>query len=222
MRGARARVTTVAFLAALAAARRPGDRQLEALRQQVHVKADGTPNDMDLRGNGQPRGELQAVLAAGCFWGVELAFARLPGVLRTEVGYAGGHVPNPTYDLVTRTETGHAEAVRITFDSGQLTFRKLLQVFFDIHDPTTVNRQGNDVGSQYRSAIFHHDKDQLFDAVDAIHAESQRLGAHVVTTIEALEGVEGFTPAEEYHQAYLAKLGQSDQKGATEAIRCYG
>ena len=179
-----------ALLIASAAAygKQPGERQLEVLRrQQVAIKADGSTGTAAV-----------AVLAAGCFWGVELAFARLPGVLKTEVGYTGGTVASPTYQLVSRGTTMHAEAVRVTYDSSVLTLNDLLSVFWDVHDPTTLNRQGNDVGTQYRSAIFFATDDERTVAERAIAAESARLGRNVATTVEPLGE---FTPAEEYHRA---------------------
>lgn len=192
----------------------PGDRQLLALRQRVSVDAHAdtreTPTTDDTR---------EAVFAAGCFWGVELAFARLPGVVRTEVGYVGGHTKAPTYRQVSRGDTMHAEAVRIQYDARETTYETLLGVLFDIHDPTTKNRQGNDVGTQYRSAIFYADEWERTAALSAIKNEENRLGKKLATTVEPLAD---FTTAEEYHQAYLVKGGQTDSKGAEDPIRCYG
>lgn len=238
----RPRLFAAACVVALAGGSRPlGERQRELLlrdaetaRQVVLDARDGTAY---LEPGPKPDGEVQwvaqayvadddddgvAVLAAGCFWGVELAFARLPGVLRTEVGYAGGFEPKPTYATVSKGETGHAEAVRITFDPGILTFEELLGVFFDIHDPTMLNRQGNDVGSQYRSTIFYRNRKQKLDAFEAIKEETERLDDFVVTSIEPLDGNSAFVPAEERHQRYLARKGQSEAKGETAPIRCYG
>ena len=233
--------------------KQPGERQLELLGRQVTVTAQG---------GSEERSPSVAVLAAGCFWGVELAFARLPGVLSTEVGYTGGQVANPTYQSVSTGETNHAEAVRVTYDSSLLSLRELLGAFFDVHDPTTRNRQGNDVGTQCarrpfhsyarplalclvartpsvfyctlrlnsccaslvwlcadRSAIFVSSDEERAVAEAAIESERQRLGKRVATTVEPLAV---FTPAEAYHQEYLAKKGQPATKGSTEAIRCYG
>lgn len=154
-----------------------------------------------------------------CFWGVELAFARLPGVISTQVGYTGGQTANPTYKTVTTGRTGHAEAVRVTYRPSEISLSHLLDVFFDCHDPTTKNRQGNDVGTQYRSAIFYGNAGEMSEANKAISREEERLGRKVATQLEPLGA---FYAAEDYHQSYLAKLGQSDAKGSTQPIRCYG
>lgn len=175
----------------------PGERQKEILRRQVAIAADGS--------SGAPMQQATAVLAAGCFWGVELAFARLPGVLTTEVGYTGGKTAKPTYQDVTRGDTMHAEAVRVVYDAAVLPLRDLLSVFFDAHDPTTPNRQGNDVGTQYRSAIFVDGADERAVAEAAIEAERQRLGRRVATTVESLGP---FTPAEGYHRARPTPRGR--------------
>ncbi|EOD11027.1 methionine sulfoxide reductase [Emiliania huxleyi CCMP1516] len=166
-----------------------------------------------------PRQVASLVVAAGCFWGVELAFARLPGVISTEVGYIGGSTPRPTYSAVSKGKSGHAEAVRIIFDASTIGLTTLFGVFFDVHDPTTLNRQGNDVGTQYRSAIFYSDERQRLAAQTAIEREAERLGTPLATT---LERADTFWPAEDYHQAYLEKGGQSAAKGEQTPIRCYG
>lgn len=175
---------------AAGAGKEPGERQLDVLRRKVAVSADGSSAAEE---------KATVVVAAGCFWGVELAFARLPGVLATEVGYTGGVTTNPTYQTVSSGATRHAEAVRVTYDAAIISLGDLLRVFYDIHDPTTVNRQGNDVGTQYRSAIFYADAEQRGEAEKALVDESLRRGhAGVVTTIEPLKE---FTPAEDYHRA---------------------
>jgi len=125
----------------------------------------------------------------------------------------------PTYQAVSRGDTMHAEAVRVSFDASVISMGELLDVFFDAHDPTTLNRQGNDVGTQYRSAIFVASDEDRAVAERAVEGESAKLGRRVATTIEPLGE---FTPAEEYHQAYLARRGQSDRKGEEAPIRCYG
>ena len=217
-------MTVLAALAALLALLTPagagkpvGERQLALLQRHETVGAVAVSRDDD------DVVEQVAVLAGGCFWGVELAFARLPSVLRTEVGYAGGHESSTTtYDQVSKGQTGHAEAVRITFDASRVSFKELLGVFFDIHDPTTMNRQGSDVGSQYRSTIFFHDQDQAIDATEVIEEEAKRTGKFVITFVEPLTDGAAFVPAEPYHQGYLAGKGQSAAKGETEPIRCYG
>jgi len=147
-----------------------------------------------------------ATFAAGCFWGVEAAFRRMPGVLATRVGYIGGNKDNPSYQEVCTGRTGHAEAVEVRYDPKQLSYGDLLKVFWENHDPTTLNRQGPDLGSQYRSAIFFHDSEQEKLARSSKEAldKSGRLRRPIVTQI--LEAPV-FYPAEEYHQQYLEKKG---------------
>lgn len=143
-----------------------------------------------------------ATLAGGCFWCLEAVFDELKGVHSVESGYAGGQVPDPTYRQVCDGDTGHAEAVQVTFDPSILSYHDLLTVFFTIHDPTTLNRQGNDVGTQYRSAIFYHDGEQKAIAEQVmreIRAEKIWDGP-IVTELIAFEK---FYPAEEYHQEYF-------------------
>jgi peptide-methionine (S)-S-oxide reductase len=148
--------------------------------------------------------EQKATFGAGCFWGVEAAFRRLDGVSGTRVGYAGGKVENPTYKEVCRDNTGHAEVVEVTYDPEKVPYEQLLAVFWAEHDPTQVNRQGPDVGSQYRSAIFTYDEAQRA-AAEASRAQVQsRLGRSVATTIE---DAPPFWEAEDYHQQYLEKRG---------------
>jgi methionine-S-sulfoxide reductase len=147
---------------------------------------------------------MVAVLAGGCFWGVEDLVRKLPGVLATEVGYTGGTTKGPTYKDVCTGTTGHAEALQIEFDESKLSYKDLLRFFFRIHDPTSLNRQGGDIGSQYRSAIFFADQAQRADAL-AVIAEvnaAQFWKRPVVTTLEP-QGP--FYSAEEYHQDYLQK-----------------
>lgn len=148
-----------------------------------------------------------ATFAAGCFWGVEARFADLPGVLRTEVGYTGGTTPNPTYREVCGHKTGHAEAVRLEYDPERIGYEDLLAAFFAMHDPTTADRQGPDVGSQYRSAVFFQDDDQERTArayVDKLEA-SGRFRSPIVTQIAKASP---FWRAEEYHQRYFEKHGK--------------
>ncbi|MGE4130448.1 MAG: peptide-methionine (S)-S-oxide reductase MsrA [Bdellovibrionales bacterium] len=144
------------------------------------------------------------VVAAGCFWGVEELIRKVDGVLDTEVGYTGGKTENPTYETVKTGSTGHAESIRITFDSAKISRADLLQLFFKLHDPTTRNRQGNDVGSQYRSAIFVSNAEEESVARASIEEalRSGRWSRPVVTTIEPLKT---FYSAEAYHQNYLQK-----------------
>jgi peptide-methionine (S)-S-oxide reductase len=142
-----------------------------------------------------------ATLAGGCFWCLEAVYNQLRGVLSVESGYAGGHIPNPTYQQVCMGSTGHAEVVQITFDPEAITFRDLLEVFFTIHDPTTLNRQGADVGTQYRSAIFYHTPEQK-ETAEQIIAEmngEKIWDAPIVTEVVPLKD---FYKAEDYHQEY--------------------
>ena len=145
-----------------------------------------------------------ATLAGGCFWCLEAAFAQLKGVERVESGYSGGHVPSPSYEDVCTGSTGHAEVVQITFDPQVLPFRDLLHVFFTIHDPTTPDRQGGDVGTQYRSAIFYHTPEQKTDAERVIaELEAEKVWDDpIVTQVTPLEK---FYPAEEYHRDYYRR-----------------
>lgn len=142
-----------------------------------------------------------ATLAGGCFWCLEAVFLRLRGVRRVESGYAGGHVDNPSYRAVCTGETGHAEVVQVEFDPAQISFTELLEVFFAIHDPTTLNRQGADVGTQYRSAIFYQDNAQKQDADRVIKAlNAQKIwDGPIVTEVVPLTK---FYPAEDYHREY--------------------
>ena len=144
-----------------------------------------------------------ATLAGGCFWCLEAVFDELNGVISVESGYSGGHVDNPSYKAVCTGMTGHAEVVQVTFDPSVLSFRDLLTVFFTIHDPTMLNRQGADVGTQYRSAIFYHDDSQRADAEAVIHelTESKLWPNPIITEVVKFEK---FYVAEDYHQEYFA------------------
>jgi peptide-methionine (S)-S-oxide reductase len=155
---------------------------------------------------GGPEGAERATFAAGCFWGVEAAFRQIPGVLRTAVGYTGGDVPSPTYRQVCNSRTGHAEAVEVWFDPAQVSYAQLLETFWQIHNPTTRNRQGLDFGSQYRSAIFCHGADQEAAAASSRDAEQQSRKRKIVTQITPASA---FYRAEEYHQRYLEKHGHA-------------
>lgn len=145
-----------------------------------------------------------ATFAAGCFWGVEAAFHQVPGVLDVVSGYTGGTVENPSYRLVCSDTTGHAEAVEVTYDPQVVSYQKLLDVFWQIHDPTTMNRQGPDVGSQYRSAIFTHGDEQRNIAKLSLAREQQNYAKPIVTEIVEASP---FYHAEEYHQRYFEKNG---------------
>jgi len=148
----------------------------------------------------------KATFAAGCFWGVELTFRQLPGVLSTRVGYTGGDFANPTYQDVCTDRTGHAEAVEVEFDPAKISYEKLLDVFWENHDPTQLTRQGPDVGTQYRSAIFYHSPEQAAEARASKEQveRSHRFSNPVVTQI--LPAAD-FFQAEDYHQQYLEKRG---------------
>jgi methionine-S-sulfoxide reductase len=145
-----------------------------------------------------------ATLAAGCFWGTEEFFRKIPGVLETRVGYTGGHLRNPTYDDTSAGTTGHAESVEIKFDPSKVDYAQLLTLFFKMHDPTTLNRQGNDVGTQYRSAIFFHG-DKQRETAQALMAKIDRSGAWKAKLTTELAPASTFYPAEAYHQHYLVK-----------------
>jgi peptide-methionine (S)-S-oxide reductase len=145
-----------------------------------------------------------ATLAGGCFWCLEAVYEDLKGVERVESGYTGGSVPNPTYEQVCSGRTGHAEIVQITFDPTIVTYRELLQVFFTIHDPTTLNRQGNDVGTQYRSAIFYHTPEQKSTASEVI-AELAQQGVWEDPIVTEVAPLEEYYPAEDYHQEYFRR-----------------
>jgi peptide-methionine (S)-S-oxide reductase len=148
----------------------------------------------------------KATFAAGCFWGVEEAFRQTPGVVKTTVGYTGGAVPDPTYEQVCTGATGHAEAVLVEYDPALITYYGLLQVFWETHDPTTRDRQGPDIGSQYRSAIFFHTSEQEKEARLSVAQleQEERYGSPIVTQIVPADS---FYRAEEYHQQYIAKRG---------------
>ena len=149
-------------------------------------------------------GSQLATLAGGCFWCLEAVYNELRGVESVVSGYAGGHDLSPTYEAVCSGTTGHAEVVQIAYDPAMVSFRELLEVFFTIHDPTTLNRQGNDVGTQYRSAVFYHDEEQRFTAEEVIEemTVAEVWDDPIVTEITALDM---FFEAEEYHQRYFEK-----------------
>jgi peptide methionine sulfoxide reductase msrA/msrB len=155
-------------------------------------------------GTAAAAGASTAVFAAGCFWGTEEYFRRLPGVLSTEVGYAGGTTANPTYKTVSSGSTGHAESLRIVFDPSKISYRDLLRHFFRMHDPTQVDRQGLDIGTQYRSAVFYEDEGQKKKA-EALIAELNAGGKHGKPIATRVVAASAFWPAEEYHQDYLRK-----------------
>jgi peptide-methionine (S)-S-oxide reductase len=147
-----------------------------------------------------------ATFAAGCFWGVEAAFRQVPGVTATRVGYTGGTTTNPTYKQVCTDRTGHAEAVEVSYDPARVSYDDLLRVFWETHDPTQRNRQGPDIGTQYRSAIFYHDPEQE-SAARASKERLERSGVHKQPIVTEIVPAQTFYPAEDYHQQYLEKRG---------------
>jgi len=148
----------------------------------------------------------KATFGAGCFWGVEARFAELPGVLDTAVGYEGGELEHPTYKEVCTDRTGHAEVVEVTFDPSRLPYETLLDAFFAMHDPTQVDRQGPDFGTQYRSVVFAHSDEQARQAKEKI-AELNAMGAYRKPIATRVQPAQTFWKAEEYHQRYLEKRG---------------
>ncbi|OPY19989.1 MAG: methionine sulfoxide reductase A [Methanomethylovorans sp. PtaU1.Bin093] len=148
----------------------------------------------------------KATFAAGCFWGVEANFRRVKGVIATAVGYTGGNFEDPTYEDVCTGRTGHAEAVDILFDPAVVGYAQLLEVFWNIHDPTTANRQGPDIGTQYRSAIFYHDQEQKNTAI-ASKERAQNSGKFKRPIVTEIVPASAFYRAEEYHQQYFEKGG---------------
>jgi peptide-methionine (S)-S-oxide reductase len=160
---------------------------------RIRMKGDFMGNQLEV-----------ATLAGGCFWCLEAVFDELKGVESVESGYSGGHVPNPSYAQVCDDNTGHAEVVRVTFDPQVISYHDLLKVFFTIHDPTTLNRQGNDVGTQYRSAIFYHSPEQKATAEQVIQELTEaHLWDHPIVT--ELTPFKQFYMAEDYHQEYFKK-----------------
>jgi peptide-methionine (S)-S-oxide reductase len=144
----------------------------------------------------------KATLGGGCFWCTEAVFSRVKGVVEVKPGYSGGNVPNPTYEDVCTDKTGHAEVVQITYDPNVISYRELLEIFFSIHDPTTPNRQGNDVGFQYRSIILYHNEEQRKIAEEVIKEVENELGKKVVTEVVPFEA---FYEAEDYHHNFYDK-----------------
>ncbi|MDA1312987.1 MAG: peptide-methionine (S)-S-oxide reductase MsrA [Acidobacteria bacterium] len=155
--------------------------------------------------NGTPRTE-KATFGAGCFWGIEAAFRDLDGVLAAAVGYAGGSLENPSYQDVCSGRSGHTEVVEVEFDPSRVSYEKLLDLFWSSHDPTTVNRQGPDIGSQYRSAIFFHSPEQEAAALKSMEAQD-RSGGYPNPVVTEITPAPKFYRAEEYHQRYLEKRG---------------
>jgi len=180
-----------------------------------------------------PQGQELATFAGGCFWGLQLAFDRVPGVVNSTVGYTGGNDPNPNYNSVCRGRTGHAEAVQVTYDPKEVEYGQLLSCFFEHVDPTTRNRQGGDMGTQYRSAIYYHSEEQReaaaqrFEEVNRLLSKSTFRRAMGSRVVSELAPAGDYFIAEKYHQKYLQKGGrfgrpQSAEKGSNQKIRCYG
>lgn len=149
----------------------------------------------------------KATFGAGCFWGVEAAFRQLKGVISTSVGYAGGSFKNPTYENVCTGQTGHAEVVEVEYDPAKISYDELLKVFWGIHDPTTLNRQGLDIGTQYRSAIFFYNPEQEV-AAEASKEKLQGFGRYKNPIVTEITPASEFYRAEEYHQQYIEKHGR--------------
>jgi peptide-methionine (S)-S-oxide reductase len=150
----------------------------------------------------------KATFGAGCFWGVEAAFRQIEGVTATAVGYEGGRLENPTYEDVCSHTTGHAEVVEVTYDAEQVSYEELLEVFWGKHDPTQLNRQGWDIGDQYRSVIFFHDEEQRA-AAERSKAALEASGRYRRPVVTVVEPAQTFYRAEEYHQRYLEKMGRA-------------
>jgi peptide-methionine (S)-S-oxide reductase len=158
-----------------------------------------------MENNGSPRMEV-ATLGGGCFWCLEAVYQELRGVEKVESGYSGGDIPNPTYRQVCSETTGHAEVVQVTFDPDEVSYRDILEVYFTIHDPTTLNRQGADVGTQYRSVIFYHDEDQKRTAEEVI-SELETEGLWNGPIVTEVAPFDEFYVAEDYHQNYYRNNG---------------
>ena len=143
-----------------------------------------------------------AILALGCFWGPEIKFSKLSGIIKTEVGYCGGNVTNASYEDVCKGKTNHAEVVKLEFDSIKVSYENILNYFFEIHDPTTIDRQGPDIGSQYRSEIFYSNDDQKKIAENVLKKYNKKFNGKIVTKISEFKN---YCKAEQYHQKYLEK-----------------
>lgn len=153
---------------------------------------------------GKPMATKLATFGGGCFWCTEAVFNELAGVEKVESGYSGGHVPDPTYEQVSSGDTGHAEVIQISYDPSKVSYEKLLEVFFKTHDPTTLNRQGADKGTQYRSVIFSHDEDQK-KVAEAVRAKLDASGAYDNKIVTQVAKYDAFYKAEEGHQSYYAR-----------------
>ncbi len=176
----------------------PQVEEVERVGAGASVSADATPQTA-------PAGQAMGYFAGGCFWGVEHFLEQLPGVIDVESGYMGGDVPSPSYEVVSHTDSGHVETVRVTYDPSKIDYRAVTKRFFEIHDPTEVNRQGPDIGKQYRSAVFVNGPEER-KVVEALIGELQQNGYAVAT---AIEQAKTFWPAEDYHQNYYARTGKT-------------
>ncbi len=190
----------LAISVALAGCTEPTDAR------QARADADANTQTTDEGSGAREMATQTATFGAGCFWGVEETFRCTEGVVDTEVGYAGGDKENPTYKEVCSHTTGHAEVVQLQYDPEQITYEKLLKIFFEMHDPTQVNRQGLDIGDQYRSVVFYHNEKQkrAAEKMKAELDESDEYSRPIATQIEAAPT---FWPAEDYHQEYFRKRG---------------
>lgn len=172
----------------------------------VGIRPGDVGKRMDILNAARERGHDLAMFAGGCFWGTEAQFRKQPGVVATAVGYSGGHVPNPTYEMVCSHTTGHAEAVLIEFDPKKTTYAKLVEAFFGLHDPTQKDRQGPDIGTNYRSAIFYYDEAQEQTAKSVRdHLQADKFKARPIQT--QIAKADTFWLAEDYHQQYYEKRG---------------
>lgn len=194
--------------AALARQQRDAALTLAARQAAVAAAAATQPNINlhDTNAKGTKQMTEKATFGAGCFWGVEETFRQTPGVLDTSVGYAGGNLQNPSYQDVCSGRTGHAEVVEVVYDPAKVRYETLLKVFFENHNPTTLNRQGPDVGTQYRSAVFYHSPEQKA-AAETMKAELDKSGVFKKPIVTEVTPAQTFYRAEEYHQQYLAKRG---------------
>jgi len=184
-----------------------------------HVKGILTKKHDPIQNKISKEDSETATFAAGCFWGVQLAFQRVPGVVSSMVGYTAGDKLHPTYQDVCNGDSGHTEAVQMLFNPEVVSYKELLAVLFDRMDPTTLNRQGNDRGTQYRSGIYYHTEDQKEVALNFIKEIQPKYQDKIV--VEVLKA-DKFWPAETYHQKYLEKGGQQSSKGNLDPIKCYG
>jgi peptide-methionine (S)-S-oxide reductase len=175
---------------------------LSSCAQQSPTASMTNNNNTTMDNTPTPAGMEVATFANGCFWCTEAIFEQLDGVISAVSGYTAGHVKNPTYKQVCTGETGHAECLQITYDPSKISFDELLEVFWQTHDPTTLNRQGNDVGTQYRSGIYYHNKEQK-EKAEKYKAELDKSGAFDKPIVTEIVAFDKFYPAEDYHQAYF-------------------